>query len=235
MMNKPILTSTGAWLFPIAVWNHGIRALSPEYDSSIPEKGSFAYTSYDEGKTFHKLGYADIKDRSFDEHMILEMQDKSLMMYVRTNYGIGAARSLDGGLTWIEGFNTGYGGPNSRFHIRRLKSGRILLINHYNYTGRNNLTAMLSEDDGQTFPYTLLLDERASVSYPDAKEAEDGFIYITYDRERGAGAKTPEERENAAKEILIAKIREEDILNGKLIDPDSFLQRVANKLERISS
>ena len=37
----------------------------------------------------------------------------------------------------------------------------------------------------KTFPYKLLLDER-EVSYPDAKEADDGFIYVTYDRERGS-------------------------------------------------
>ncbi len=45
---------------------------------------------------------------------------------------------------------------------------------------------MLSEDDGATWKYSLMIDERDDVSYPDAKEADDGYIYITYDRERGS-------------------------------------------------
>lgn len=30
MMNKPIVVKSGEWLFPIAVWNDGIRVLSEE-------------------------------------------------------------------------------------------------------------------------------------------------------------------------------------------------------------
>ena len=41
MMNKPIVVKSGEWLFPIAVWNDGIRVLSEEYDTKITEKGSF--------------------------------------------------------------------------------------------------------------------------------------------------------------------------------------------------
>lgn len=39
MMNKPIVVKSGEWLFPIAVWNDGIRVLSEEYDTKITEKG----------------------------------------------------------------------------------------------------------------------------------------------------------------------------------------------------
>ena len=69
-----------------------------------------------------------------------------------------------------EGTDSGFGGANSRAYIGRLKSGRILMINHYNNTGRNNLTAMLSDDECNTWEYKLLIDERDGVSYPDAKE-----------------------------------------------------------------
>ena len=230
MMNKPTVLSTGEWLFPIAVWKDFLTHIFPNFSADIAEKGSYVYASDDQGRSFRKLGYADVPERSADEHMILEMKDHSLRMFVRTSYGIGAADSYDGGVTWSEGYDTGYGGPCSRFHIRRLRSGRILLINHVNFKGRNNLTAMLSEDDGKTFPYRLLLDERAEVSYPDAKEAEDGFIYITYDRERGAFKWKLAEIFGAAREILTAKITEEDILAGTLIHCESYLKNVANRL-----
>ena len=230
MMNKPIVLSTGEWVFPIAVWNHGVRALPAEFDSTITPKGSFAYSTTDNGKTFKKLGYADVKKRSYDEHMFLEMQNGTLRCFVRTLYGIGAADSYDGGLHWGEDFDTGYGGPCSRFHIRRLNSGRILMINHFNFSGRNNLTAMLSEDDGKTFPYKLLLDERSNVSYPDAAIDADGMINITYDRERGGFCSSLDSVLNNAREILTAKICEEDIINGTLVNEKSYLKNVAFKL-----
>ena len=233
MMNKPTVLSSGAWAFPIAVWNSdaGVRGPLPkEYDSPITPKGSYLYATTDEGKTFEKRGYADVKDRSFDEHQFLELQDGRIRVFVRTIYGIGAADSLDGGYTWGESFDTGYGGPCSRFFIGRLPSGRVLLINHYQYTGRNNLTAMLSEDDGVTFPYKLLLDERDSVSYPDVSFTEDGGIYITYDRERGDSKKSLEEACWDAREILYARVTEQDIMAGTLTDEKSFLKRVASKL-----
>ena len=59
------------------------------------------------------------------------------------------------------------------------------IINHNDFKGRNNLTAFISEDDGETWPYSLLLDRRNNVSYPDVKEDENGNIYVIYDRERG--------------------------------------------------
>ena len=230
MMNKPTVLSTGEWLFPIAVWNDGIRVLPASYDSNIRPRGSYAYASYDEGKTFKRLGYADVKQRSFDEHQFLELDDGVVRVFVRTTYGIGAADSYDGGEHWGKDFDTGLGGPCSRFYIGRLRAGRVLLINHYKFSGRNNLTALLSDDGGKTFPYHLLLDERNDVSYPDVAVDADGYIYVTYDRERGAFKSSLKELNACAREILVARISEDDIVAGKLVCPDSYLKRVAFKL-----
>ena len=234
MMNKPVVLSSGEWLFPLAVWNYDVRTLAPEFDSKTEEKGSFVYCTRDQGKTFVKLGKAEVENRHFDEHMVVELRDKRLMMLVRTRYGIGVSYSEDKGLTWSEGVDSGLGGPSSRFHITRLKSGRLLLINHVDFTRRNNLKALLSEDDGKTWSTGLMLDERSAISYPDAKEADDGYIYITYDRERGAFKKSMEEALSCAREILVARITEEDIMNGKLTDEGSYLKRVASKLSTYS-
>ncbi|MBQ3529127.1 MAG: exo-alpha-sialidase [Oscillospiraceae bacterium] len=229
MLNKPIVLSTGEWLFPIAVWKNNLGPAASQSDIDEP-KGAFAYITCDHGKTFKKLGGAIVKNRSFDEHMFIELSDGRLRCFVRTNNGIGMSDSYDGGVTWSEGVDSGYGGPCSRFHIRRLASGRILLINHYDYTGRNNLTAMLSEDEGETFPYRLLLDERKNVSYPDAAIDGNGMINITYDRERGAFCQSVEEVLSNAREILTARISEEDIINGSVTNPNSYLKNVALKL-----
>lgn len=232
MMNKPTVLTTGEWLFPIAVWNDGVRVLDSQFDSKDEKRLSFVYKTIDNGETFEIIGGADVKDRSFDEHMILELKDGRLAMFVRTTYGIGVSYSYDRGKTWTEGKDSGIKGPSSRFFIRRLKSGRILLVNHYNFDGRNNLTALLSEDEGETWKYSLLLDERKDVSYPDGVEAEDGYIYITYDRERGALRQSLEEAYGFGREILVAKITEKDIIEGKITDKESKLKWVVSKLDK---
>lgn len=230
MLNKPTVLSTGEWLFPIAVWDKDVSVSSP---SKTPEKGAFVYRTADNGKTFQRLGCPQIQARAFDEHMVVELGNGSLMMLTRTLYGIAKAVSYDGGVTWTQGRDSRLGGPCSRFHIRRLASGRLLLVNHYHFTGRNNLTALLSEDDGKTWPYALLLDERDNVSYPDMAEGPDGTMYIIYDRERGAAYddRTSFQRTlEDAREILMAKITEADILAGRLVSPGSRLKQIVSKL-----
>lgn len=234
MMNKPTVLSSGEWIFPIAVWTEELRAMLTKEDEYGRETGAFAYKTTNNGLTFERLGGASVWKRSFDEHMILELKDGRLACYVRTSYGIGVSYSYDRGTTWTPGTDSGLGGPSSRFHIRRLKSGRVLLVNHFHYTKRDHLTALLSEDDGATWKYQLLLDERANVSYPDAIEAEDGYLYITYDRERGAAMHSLEEAYGCAREILYAKITEEDIMAGRIVDKDSKLKCVISKLGRFA-
>ena len=75
-----------------------------------------------------------------------------------------------------------------------------------------------------------MLDARDNVSYPDGFEAENGFIYITYDRERGAFRKSAAEALRDAREILFAKFTEADIRAGKLVTPGSKLACLISKL-----
>lgn len=198
-------------------------------DSDKEETGAFVY-QLTRNRQFTKLGGVQAPGRTYDEHMVLELTDGTLQMLIRTAYGIAVSYSHDKGYTWLPAEDSHLGGPNSRFFIRRLKSGRVLLVNHHQYHGRNNLTALLSEDDGKTWPYTLLLDERANVAYPDGVEAADGYIYITYDRERGAFRNSMAEVMADAREILMAKITEADIIAGHLTDRGSKLKHIISKL-----
>lgn len=228
MMNKPTVLSTGEWLFPIAVWPKFLQRQN--FCASDMEVGAHAYKTTDNGKTFERIGGIETPMGFFDEHMLLEFNDGRLGNYIRTRYGIGVSYSYDSGRTWIPTVDSKLGGPNSRFHIRRLRSGRILLINHYDFKCRDHLTALLSEDDGRTWKYKLLLDERDWVSYPDAQETEDGFIYITYDRCRGCEKDSLEAAYKEPREILFAKITEEDIIAGKLVNPESRMKCIISKL-----
>lgn len=223
MLNKPIVAQNGDWLFPCAVWKDGLLACGWGADGN--PTGAHVFVSRDQGQSFSLLGTAIATDRHYDEHMVIQHPDGSFSMYIRTRYGIAVSYSEDA-VTWTPGIDTGLGGPNSRFYIGRLRSGALLLVNHRHFAGRNNLTAMVSDDEGKTWNEGLLLDERSQVSYPDVKQAENGDIYIVYDRERGAHYNPDVDYTNAAREILLARITEEDIRKGT----GGSLKNVVSKL-----
>ncbi|MCK5804638.1 MAG: exo-alpha-sialidase [Lentisphaeria bacterium] len=219
MMNKPTVLRNGTWLLPAAVWIQDGEEKHPEL---IHERFSNVHASNDAGKTVSLLGGADVPDRSYDEHMVVERKDGTLWMLVRRHHGIGESVSSDGGKTWSPGTLSPIAHTSSRLFIRRLLSGRLLLVKHgpiAEKVGRSHLTAYLSDDDGKTWQGGLMLDERANVSYPDGTQAPDGTIYITYDRSR-----------TEEKEILFATFREDDVMAGKPVSPQIRLRQLINKV-----
>ena len=226
MLNKPTVLSSGEWMFPIAVWKESV--ISP-YDAQkikVPRL-AFVARTVDEGKTFTRLGGVDMPDRCFDEHMIVELKDGRLAMFVRTYYGIGVSYSFDGGFTWSDGKDTGILSPNSRFFVRTLKSGNVLLVTN-DSRRREKMTAFVSTDDCKTWQGGLLLDKRDLVSYPDGVES-DGCIYITYDCERG-NPRTLEATQKEAREILYARFTEADALAGKNVSGKCEFKKIISKL-----
>jgi len=220
MMNKPLVLSDGGWIFPVAVW----AAIPPTLPELKAEALSSVWLSDDEGLSFTRLGGADVPMRHFDEHMVVERTDRSLWMLVRTRYGIGQSVSTDRGKTWSAGSPSDIGSPDTRFHIRRLPSGSLLLVGHYDFTKRSHLTAMLSRDDGKTWPHRLLLDSRKDVSYPDACVEDEGKIYVIYDRDReGVG------------EILMACFTEDDVIAGEFLSSGSCRHRIVDSIETPSA
>jgi len=196
MLNKPTVLSSGEWLLPVARWTH--------------EGSSRVVSSADRGESWSLVGKATIprrEDRQYDEHRMVELRDGSVWMLVRTRYGIGESFSRDRGRTWTDVSPSSIPHVVSRFHLRRLRSGRMILVKHGGIDerteSRSRLTAFLSEDDGRTWFGGLLLDERDGVSYPDGVEGEDGTIFIIYDFDR-----------SGRKEILMARVTEEDIARG---------------------
>ena len=218
MMGKPIVDKSGRWLLPVSIWN-----FPSKYDCG-DVKGANVFVSTDQGKTFSRLGIARIPQNAyvFDEHNLIEKKDSSFWLLARTRYGIGEAFSSDQGKTWTEvAPSKTLKHTSSRFFIRRLQSGNLLLVKNGpadRDIGRSQLTAMLSEDDGKTWSSGLVLDERNGVSYPDGNQAPDGTIYVTYDYFR-----------HDAKEIYVARFTEADVKAGKIITPSSQLKLIANK------
>jgi hypothetical protein len=196
MMCKPTVTRQGDWLLPTAIWHR--------------EGSCRVVASQDQGRTWTLRGTAtvpDPKNRNCDEPMIVQRQDGSLWMWVRTRYGIGESFSNDVGRSWSEVRPAAVAHATARFFVRRLASGHLLLVKHgplAQRTGRSHLTAYLSPDDGRSWLGGLLLDERSGVSYPDGFQSDDGLIYIIHDFDR-----------TGEKEILMSVFAEEDVRAGK--------------------
>ena len=224
MMCRPTVDAEGRWLFPASIWQVTPNSI-PELRRDMGDlKGANIFVSTDEGKTFSHLGQARTPkaDATFDEHMIVQRKDGSFWVLLRTKYGIGEATSTDGGKTFTPVTPSAIKHTSARFFIRRLNSGALLLVKHgpkvEEKTGRSHLTAFVSDDDGQTWNGGLLLDERGGVSYPDGIQNRDGTIYIIYDYSR-----------TGSKQILMARITEDDVRASKLVSDASKLRLQVNQ------
>ncbi|TWU10306.1 hypothetical protein Pla52o_57630 [Novipirellula galeiformis] len=186
-------------------------------------------------------------DAVFAEQMPIIRKDGSLFTLYRAKKGQKFAESFDGGRTWkLGGYHPMQFSINTKCILKTLPSGRVLLVANdvqmkeksgkrtYYYTdgngkecelekhktARTRMTAYLSDDDGKTFPHRMLLCDEGQVSYPSATLGKDGAIYIVYDQGRGViGQHT----------IFLSKITEADILAGKLVSGESFLNNIVSR------
>jgi hypothetical protein len=248
-INKPTVLADGSWL-----WTPHNKI------PTLGFKGVTVYRSQDEGKSFAFVGSVNSKpgvEIQIGEPITVELRDGRIALFIRTVSGIRRTISADGGRTWgdfdaLPGLNAVV---HSRFFISRLKSGNLLLVynrppetpdplatkgplvNLRQLRERTHMTAVLSEDDGATWKGGLRLDDRDSPSYspdesphrrieklttyPDGVQTDDGSIWVSYELSRyGADGR----------EIVLARIREADVLAGKLVSPESRLKIRAHKL-----
>ncbi|MDR3262460.1 MAG: glycoside hydrolase [Tannerella sp.] len=217
-LNRETVLSDGTVLHMV-----DLRVPLDEKEEGVTKKDAHIYRFINNHSSMEKVGKAQIRDTSFPEHMVVELRDGRLMLISRTFDNTVVCYSSDRGKTWTT--QTPFSlrvGVSTRSYLSKLASGNLLLIvNDSPTTQRKNMTAMLSEDDGATWPYRLVLDERDAVSYPDATESNNGFIYATYDR----GRYNPD-----MQEILMAKFTEADIKAGAPVTPGSRLKQVINAL-----
>ena len=71
MMNKPLVTSKGEWLFPCAIWRDECGAFPTERHGLEAEQFPNVYVSTDQGEHITLRGHGDVPNRSFDEHMLV--------------------------------------------------------------------------------------------------------------------------------------------------------------------
>lgn len=164
-------------------------------------------------------------NRLYPESQIAQASDGRLILVSRLENGdqggLERAISRDYGLTWEPyecNLKEPFLGPGSKFHIEQLSSGNLLMVNHDVTGARDHMCAYLSEDNGETWPYKLMLDARKDVSYPYFYET-GGKIYVAWDKGR-----------YVEKEIRLSIIDEEDIKRGEIASPGSADKIIINKL-----
>ena len=230
VINKPIVLSNGDWALSAYLndtWAGGgsMRGAFPELDG---ERGTICYVSSDRGRTWEKRGIARFPSEErnegpvmdwFESQLVESADGRTLATYARVVDGhrgcLMASESTDGGRTWskshlVEGMDN----ANARFQVVRLRSGRLLFVKHgapdvgaKAWSGRERLTAYLSDDDGKSWRGGLLLDESYG-SYPDAFQAPDGSIYVSHDHGRYQEG-----------ELWLHRFTEEDVLAGRIVSP----------------
>ena len=207
MIQKPIYSGGGLFL-PIAIWFFTL----PNNQMA----GSFIHRV---DQFFNLINLTEVpldrSLRSFDEHTILKISDSVYRVYIRTKEGIHYSVSSDKGSSWSKAqkdLTIGLS-ADSKFFISRLNSGRYILIKN-NSNEREKLTAYLSEDSNLCWEYSLEIDKRFGVSYPDLAENEAGELFLVYDRNRYTD-----------KEIIIAKFKEEDIISSNIENVKYYILR----------
>lgn len=207
MINKPVVLANGDWLFAA-------------HDRKSVEMGLLkAVVSEDNGQTFKVRGQVEASHALHAiEPMPVGRKDGSLWMLIRTGnagdldtpQGIAESFSTDRGVTWSAPRLSAIKHTASRFHISRLQSGNLLLVKHsaidvelatVGRKQRRELTAFISQDDGRSWSKGLIIDARIACTYPDAQQAADGTIYLTWDFNRSKD-----------QEILMTTFREEDVI-----------------------
>jgi predicted neuraminidase len=119
---------------------------------------------------------------------IWEYAPGQLRMLLRATKRVGAvclAESHDGGQTWSPARKLPVPNPNSGLDAIRLADGRIALVCNPVAAGRTPLSLLISEDNGETFPWRVDLETReGEYSYPSIIQSRAGALHVvaTYQR-----------------------------------------------------
>jgi predicted neuraminidase len=156
---------------------------------------AWAELSDDGGRSWRRVGPIAVagEPRGVIQPTIFETRH-GLRMLMRSTPRIGRvcrADSFDEGETWTEAAVTDLPNPNSAIDAARLRDGRIVLCHNPVERGRTPLALSVSEDDGETWRETLVLErDEGEYSYPAIIETSSGEVHVTYTwrRERIAHA-----------------------------------------------
>jgi predicted neuraminidase len=176
--NKPLMMDNGEFLVPTY--------------SEVMSYKSFVMITSDKGKTWKKYGRVGGIKTPCMQPCVVQLKDKSLLMYLRTAGNLGKiyqSRSSDHGRHWTHPIPTQFPNPNAGIDLHRSPEGDLLCTYNDSSSKRDPLNVALSEDEGQTWPYIKTigkLDESINdgsspeLSYPYMISSSDGHFHIVH-------------------------------------------------------
>lgn len=211
MLNKPVtVKSESEMLFPIAYW------LFRDSTNQQPWLYSAKYLR-SSLSVIQKVAFIPVINslRSYDEHMVVELNTGGYLAMIRCTDGIYFSKSIDG-IIWSNVKKLTQLGEttSSRFFLGKSQTGDLILVMNSNKL-RTNMKAFISKDDGQSWNESYLLDNRSNISYPDLVEDKKGNLYIVFDYDRyGKG------------EISLSIIENNQLDNSKRVLPVKSIHKL---------
>lgn len=133
--------------------------------------------SDDEGATW-KVSSASAYNGA-DEAKLVELNDGTIMISVRTGGNRGLNKSTDGGITWGTQYTAPFTGGSCNADILRY-SNKILLHSVPDTYYRQNVTVYASTDNGATWPYKKSISQLSS-GYSSLERLADGSVAIYFE------------------------------------------------------
>ena len=167
------------------------RILLPLYSDGY--NASLVAISDDMGETWRSskpiIGFAPIQPA------LARRNNGDIVAYMRDSGGapnrVMKSVSTDDGESWSAAVDTVIFNPGSSLDVINLKDGSWLMVANDTERGRHQLTALLSEDEGETWPVKRQIEsiekDGKSFGYPSVIQAQDGLIHMTYTRKSDAG------------------------------------------------
>ncbi len=142
----------------------------------------------------------------YNEPNLVQLRNGGLFSQSRSNGWISENRTDGTSLTWPAAIRfSAFTSATSRTALARSPTGRLVMVFNQRADGHNraDMTIAFSDDDGLTWPYSAIFDNRTGVSYPDIDFDANGDVLVVYDYFRWRG------------KVLLARIDEQSIVDGK--------------------
>jgi len=180
--NQPLLLADGQFLLPVYhETGHDREVVGPDTTALFFRYDPNSHEWTETNRISSRLGCL--------QPAVAKIEGDHLVAYCRRGGGymprkdgwMVRTESRDGGKTWTPGKETQFPNPNSAVEFLRLDNGHHLLIYNDHMFDRQPLSAAISVDNDETYPYrTHLIQGKGPYAYPYAIQSRDGKIHLIF-------------------------------------------------------